>query len=124
MKEMAFVTSLVLMTTGGVQAACPQYMGGRVLADDGTYLGRIAVPQDKDSLFNSYGVYGSPYSKTSIFNTYGVYGSASSPQSAFNPYATKPPVIQKGGKAIATLTANKTLDGAISVGKLISICRG
>ncbi len=124
MRGIAFTGLVFLALAGTAGAACPQYMGARIAANDGTYLGTIAAPQEKESIFNAYGPYGSKFSKTSIFNEYGIYGSPSSPQSAFNPYATKPPVIQKDGKPVGTLTANKALEGAISVNKLISICRG
>lgn len=69
--------------------------GGRIYAQDGTYLGRLnSNPYDAESVANPYGRYGSPYSATSINNPYSAYGSPYSSQSATNPYATTPPVVR------------------------------
>lgn len=68
--------------------------GGRIYANDGTYLGRLnSNPYDPESVANPYGPYGSPYSSQSINNPYGRYGSAYSTRSPNNPYSTTPPVI-------------------------------
>jgi len=71
--------------------------GGRIYAQDGTYLGRLnANRYDPESVANPYGRYGSRYSGTSINNPYGVYGSAYSELSASNPFASRPPVVWYG----------------------------
>lgn len=68
--------------------------GGRIVAHDGTYLGRLnANRYDPESVANPYGQYGSRYSSKSINNPYSVYGSRYSNQSARNPYATEPPRV-------------------------------
>jgi hypothetical protein len=68
--------------------------GGRIIAHDGTYLGRLnANRYDPESVANPYGRYGSRYSSTSINNPYSAYGSRYSNQSARNPYATEPPRV-------------------------------
>jgi hypothetical protein len=68
--------------------------GGRIFAEDGTYLGRLnANRYDPESVANPYGRYGSRYSSTSINNPYSAYGSRYSNQSARNPYATEPPRV-------------------------------
>lgn len=69
--------------------------GGRIYAEDGTYLGKLnANRYDPESVANPYGRYGSRYSSTSINNPYSPYGSRYSSQSATNPYATTPPVVE------------------------------
>ena len=69
--------------------------GGRIVAEDGTYLGRLNANQfDPESVANPFGQYGSPYSPTSVNNPYSAYGSPWSPQSATNPYTTTPPVVE------------------------------
>jgi hypothetical protein len=69
--------------------------GGRIYANDGTYLGRLNSNRyDTESVSNPYGKYGSRYSATSINNPYSQYGSRYSNQSATNPYTTTPPVVR------------------------------
>jgi hypothetical protein len=71
--------------------------GGRVYAQDGTYLGRLnANRYDPESVSNPYGQYGSRYSPNSINNPDGQYGSRYSPLSPSNPYTTTPPVVLYG----------------------------
>ena len=68
--------------------------GGRIYAQDGTYLGRLnANPYDPESVANPYGQYGSRYSGNSIKNPYGQYGSPYSSLSPNNPYTSTPPVV-------------------------------
>ena len=68
--------------------------GGRIYAQDGTYLGKLnANRYDPESVSNPYGAYGSRYSPTSIQNPYSTYGSKYSYLSPTNPYATRPPVV-------------------------------
>jgi hypothetical protein len=69
--------------------------GGRIYAQDGTYLGRLNSNRyDSESVANPYGRYGSRYSSTSINNPYSTYGSPYSSQSATNPYTSTPPVVR------------------------------
>ena len=71
--------------------------GGRIYAEDGTYLGKLnANKYDPESVANPYGQYGSKYSPTSINNPYSQYGSKYSSQSARNPYSTTPPRVIYG----------------------------
>ena len=74
--------------------------GGRIYAEDGTYLGKLnANKYDPESVANPYGQYGSKYSSTSINNPYSQYGSKYSPKSATNPYAITPPRVIYGEPA-------------------------
>ena len=71
--------------------------GGRIYAQDGTYLGRLnANRYDPESVANPYGQYGSRYSGTSINNPYSTYGSPYSALSPNNPYTSTPPVVRYG----------------------------
>lgn len=77
--------------------------GGRIIAADGTYLGRLnANRYDPESVANPYGAYGSKYSPTSINNPYSAYGSRYSNTSARNPYASAPPVVRYETRASET----------------------
>jgi hypothetical protein len=68
--------------------------GGKIYAQDGTYLGRLNSNRyDPESVSNPYGTYGSPYSSTSINNPYSSYGSPYSSEAATNPYTSTPPIV-------------------------------
>lgn len=94
-------------------AACNGFEGAAVIADDGTYLGKITNQYDSKSIFNRYGTYGSPYSAKSIWNKYGAYGSEYSVKSAMSKYTTKSPSIVTDGEVIGYLTKNKYRRGAV-----------
>jgi hypothetical protein len=53
------------------QDTCYALDGASVVTEDGDYLGRITNRYATDSIFNSYGTYGSRYSSNSIWNDYG-----------------------------------------------------
>jgi len=93
---------------------CTAVAGTSVIANDGKYLGKIASKYDSESIFNEYGTYGSEYSSDSIWNEYGSYGGEYSSNSPFNSYTSTPPVLVKGGKAIAHLTVNKFLQSPVN----------
>lgn len=78
--------------------------GGRIIADDGTYLGRIGPTYDTDSIFCSYGPYGASYSTKSIWCTYGTYGASYNVLSPFCSYSKTPPKIIVDGIVVASLT--------------------
>lgn len=84
--------------------------------DGKTYLGKLTSDiYDSDSVFNTYGTYGSEYSTDSIWNEYGTYGSMYSSKSAFNDYASEPPLIlDADGNIVGYLTTNKNIKGGVS----------
>lgn len=96
-------------------------------ADDGTgtFLGEISSNKyDTDSIANEYGNYGSKYQTKSIFNQYGNYGSKYSQYSVFNEYATHPPkILDKNGKVVGYLTANKYIKDAISYEEMMVLLK-
>ena len=77
--------------------------------DHKTYLGCLNCNEyATDSIFNSYGTYGSPYSTQSIWNAYSDFGSPYSQHSVCNPYASDPPVIvDHNGAYYGRLTLNQ-----------------
>ena len=96
------------------QDLCQIIAGAAIVANDGTFLGRLTDSYSADSILNEYGNHGSPYQSQSIWNQYGAYGGEFSSQSPFNRYTSSPPLLIKGGKAIARLTVNKNLAGALN----------
>lgn len=88
---------------------CEDIRGARVVAEDGTYLGKIDNSYESDSIFNEYGTHGSKYSVDSIWNNYGQYGGKYAANSPFNEYTTTPPTIYTTDDKTAKLTVNKYL---------------
>jgi hypothetical protein len=107
------VVGLFLLACGPANAGdvCQTIAGAVIVANDGTFLGKIESEYSSDSVLNEYGSYGSKYSATSIWNDYGSYGGKYSSQSPFNPYTTTPPVIIQGGQVLGYLTVNRALRG-------------
>jgi hypothetical protein len=97
-------------------------------SDHKTYLGCVTCSEyETDSIFNSYGQYGSKYSATSITNHYDEFGSPYSPTSACNKYATDPPVVVDGqGNYYGRLTLNaysQPVQNPRLIGWLAGICQ-
>lgn len=92
---------------------CDRLQGMAIVAQDGTFLGRITNEYDSDSVLNEYGDYGSKYSDKSIWNEYGEYGGRYSEKSPFNKYASKPPVIFSDAQAVAYLSVEKRVEPTV-----------
>lgn len=59
-----------------------------------TYLGCLnSNKYDVNSIWNTYGTYGSKYNLKSIWNAYGTFGSKYSSYSPWNIYSSTPPVV-------------------------------
>ena len=83
-------------------------------ANDKVFLGSLSPNSlDSDSIFNTFGAYGSRYSQTSIYNSYGHYGGGYSTLSPYNPYTGTPPRVYHKGQFLAYLTVNRTLSPRI-----------
>lgn len=82
-----------------------QIYGGK---DHDQYLGCLNCNNyDTNSIWNSYGKYGSSYNANSIWNSYGTFGNSYNSLCPFNDYATEPPVIvDKDGNFYGYLTTN------------------
>ena len=80
--------------------------------DHDVYLGCLNCDNfNTNSIWNSYGTYGSSYNSKSIWNSYGIYGSEYSSTSPFNSYASDPPVIvDKDGGFYGYFTINEYKD--------------
>lgn len=115
MVRLVILTAIALITTPAKArpAACNALDGAAVVAEDGTYLGKIADQYDPKSIFNKYGTHGNPYASKSIWNDYGPYGSEYSNKSARSEYTNSPPMIITNGKVIGYLSKNKYKSGAI-----------
>lgn len=85
-----------------------------LVANDGQFLGTLSPNQfSSDSIFNSYGTYGSPYSSVSTKNSYGSYGSEYSALSPNNSYTSTPPTIYLRGRFYGYLSKNPYLGNKV-----------
>jgi hypothetical protein len=79
------------------------------------FLGCLCDEQDRDSIFNMTGEYGSDLSETSIRNKFAPYGSDNDDTSTCNAVATRPPlVVTSAGKSLGLLTMNPALKKRIT----------
>ncbi len=74
-----------------------------------TYLGCLNCNlYDSNSIWDSYGDYGSAYSDKSIWSTYGTYGSKYSDKSPWNRYSSDAPVVvDRNGNFYGKFTCNR-----------------
>jgi hypothetical protein len=74
------------------------------------YLGCLNCSRyDSNSIWNSYGNYGSKYDSKSIWNKYGDYGGSYSTYSPFYNYANYPPaIVDKDGNFYGYFTISST----------------
>jgi len=122
-KKIAFFYLLFLFFlnfTITAQNICEIVDGGKVIADDGQYLGKICNPFDHESIFNEFGTYGNKFNSNSIWNEFGSYGNQFSNLSPFNKFTTTHPMIIKNGTVIGYLTKNKSLKNAVDPHILLS----
>jgi len=101
---------------------CYKLEGAKIIAEDGTYLGKIEDNYDSDSIYNKYSEYGNSYSSNSIWNEYSDYGNEYSSQSALNDNASEPPVLLKDGEIIGKLTTKKYAYDGYDVNKIKKTC--
>lgn len=108
---------------GQITDFCP-LLEGRIVADDGQFLGRITPSTVAiDSLVNPFGDHGSQFSLVSIFNNNSAYGSSFSQQSAFNSTALQPPRIVVQAQNVARLTINPALTPRVDPNLLVGWLR-
>jgi hypothetical protein len=95
----------------------------RVVASDGTYLGKVTSNQfDSESIINDFGNYGSKFSSTSINNEFGSYGGQFSSMSPFNRFTASPPRLVLNDGRWLYLSTNSTLSG-VDPGILLAYLR-
>jgi hypothetical protein len=89
----------------------------RIVAADGTFLGNCAQ-MDVDSIFNQYGLKGSPYGVESMNNQFSLYGSEYGPNSPNNSYSPTPPRLLFEGRVLGYLSNNSVIIPRISLNYL------
>lgn len=93
------------------------------------FLGCLSCSKyDTDSVFNTYGTYGSRLSPESLVNPHSDYGSRNSPHGACSPDATDPPVVaDRAGRHYGRLTMNKSagpIQNSTIRAWLVRVCSG
>lgn len=79
------------------------------------FLGCLCEEQDRDSVFNMTGEFGSELSSTSLRNKFAPYGSDHDDTSTCNAAASRPPlVVTSDGKSLGLLTMNPSLKKRIT----------
>ncbi len=108
MKKIILILLLIISTQTFSQKTLHLYGG----EDHDKYLGCLNCNSyDQNSIWNSYGTYGSSYNSNSIWNSYGSFGSEYSSTSPFNSYASNPPVVvDKDGNFYGYFTVNAYKD--------------
>ena len=90
---------------------CGKFEGARVIASDGTPLGKLGPRWGSDSIFNDSSEYSTTWSSSSIFNSSSNYGNSYSSYSVFNESASNPPrIISKEGEEIGKLSIGPSWD--------------
>ena len=104
-----FIDEDTIYNFSGLDRKYNKFIDCNIYSSDNIFLGKINFNKyDPESIANKYGQYGSEYAINSIFNKYGNYGSEYSNVSPFNKYTTTPPIIvDRNGKKVGQLTANK-----------------
>lgn len=121
MRILLTVASTFILLSSFGQTALHLY-GGK---EHDVYLGCLNCDKySPNSIWNSYGDYGSKYNIKSIWNSYGIYGSQYSNTSPFNSYATEPPVIvDKDGGFYGYFTVNSYKDKRADFSLVLTIYR-
>lgn len=105
MNKIFFSTLLYITITTIAHSQTLHLYGGK---NHDVYLGCLNCDEyNSDSIWNTYGTYGSKYNTNSIWNAYGTYGSKYNSYSPWNAYSSDPPVVvDKNGKFYGYFTVN------------------
>ncbi len=93
---------------------CGEILGAAFVAQDGTFLGKMASELDQDSVLNEFGPHGNEFSSVSIWNELGNYGSEFGSYSAFSEFASSPPLILVNGQVAGRLSVRSDISSAIN----------
>ncbi|HOI54140.1 MAG TPA: hypothetical protein PLP01_02720 [Phycisphaerae bacterium] len=96
-----------------------------VLADDGTFLGRISSEAtDPLGILNAQGPFGGDASGTSLMNGRSPYADAAGDMSVNNVAASRPPRLVYEGRTLAFVTVNPQVRPRVSLADVLAVLRG
>ena len=101
---------------------CYKFEGAKIIGEDGTFLGSLESGYNSDSIYNSYGDYGSSYCTDCIWNEYSDWGNTYSSTSPFNEDASDPPVLLKDGEIVGLFTTKEYISDGINPDSVGRIC--
>lgn len=106
MRKLLLLLFTVIMIVSTLSAQNMHLYGGK---NHDVYLGCLTSNEyDSESVWNSYGTYGSKHNTKSIWNNYGTYGGKYGTYSPWSTTCSTPPiVVDKAGKFYGYLTVNK-----------------
>ena len=107
MKKLILLSLLFLSLTTITYAQTLHLYGGK---NHDVYLGCLNCDKyNSNSIWNTYGNFGSKYNANSIWNAYGTYGSKYNALSPWNAYSSDSPVVvDKQGNFYGYFTVNST----------------
>ena len=96
-----------------------------ILADDGTFLGKISDDRsDGQAIGNPDGPFGSPDGRWSLMNPQSRYAKGDDDLSVGNPKAKRPPKLLFDGRVLAYVTENADLKPRVSLGDVLAVLKG
>ena len=91
---------------------CGKFEGATIVANDGTFLGKLGPSWESDSIFNNSSEHSQTWSSNSIFNSSSDYGNSYSSDSVFNESASNPPrILSEDGEEVGKLSIGPSWDG-------------
>jgi hypothetical protein len=120
MNRFIFLTLLFPFFTLSIYSQTLHLYGGK---NHDVYLGCLNCDKyNSNSIWNSYGTYGSKYNSISIWNSYGTYGSKYNSSSPWNSYSNDPPVVvDKDGNFYGYFTLNAYKNNRAEFGLALTI---
>jgi len=96
-----------------------------ILADDGTFLGKISDDRsDGQAIGNPDGPFGSSEGRWSLMNPQSRYARGDDDLSVNNPNAKRPPKLLLDGRMLAYITKNADLKPRVSLGDVLAVLKG
>jgi hypothetical protein len=120
-----YLPSLAGPTTAGELIMAIRSGRAVLLADDGTFLGRISSETaDPLGILNAQGAFGSAMSATSLMNARSPYAEADGDMSVNSAAAAHPPRLVFEGRTLAFVTVNTQLRPRVSLTDVLAVLRG
>jgi len=119
------IPSLVGPTTAAELITAIRSGKAIVLADDGTFLGKVSADRsDSQAILNPDGLFGGPASESGLMNPKSRYAGGEGDLSAGNPNAKRPPKLLFDGRMLAYVTENATLKPRVSLRDVLAVLKG
>jgi len=119
------IPSLVGPTTAAQLITAIRSRKAIILADDGTFLGKISDDRsDGQAIVNPDGPFSSPTGEWSLMNPKSRYTKADDDLSVSNPNAKRPPKLLLDGRMLAYVTENTGLKPRVSLRDVLAVLKG